>query len=227
MSQQQPQPLPSPYAFMAYPAGAAAVGTAEYAFSPGGNPYPPPAEHAPSSSAGSIPPPPPPPPYLHYAAYAHHHAHHHMGHHGHHPPLPPSPIITGAHLPPSPVMHHSQHQPQHPHPHPHPHQYPNQQSTTPPTSPDRNAESKAMRQLCTAIAKMQSTMKDLAERQEQILDRMSVLEQRSTSPPTASFRCRRAGADPGDSWPGGRRHRTHPGKHRDCHGGQQVDPQPC
>jgi hypothetical protein len=35
-----------------------------------------------------------------------------------------------------------------------------------------------MRQLITAMTKMQTTMKDLAERQEQILDRMSLLEQR-------------------------------------------------
>lgn len=189
--QQQSQPQPSPYGFMSYPAGVAAVGTAEYAFSPGGGPYPPPPpELAPSSSAGSVPPPPPPPPYLYAAAYAHH-AHHHLGHHGHHghhPPLPPSPIVTGAHLPPSPVLHHLQYQPHpHPPPHPPPHPHQNQQSTTtPPTSPDRYAETKAVRQLCTAVAKMQGTMRDLAERQEQILDRMSVLEQRSTPPPPAN-----------------------------------------
>jgi len=35
-----------------------------------------------------------------------------------------------------------------------------------------------MRHILTAMTKMQSTMKDLAERQEQILDRMSLLEQR-------------------------------------------------
>lgn len=50
-----------------------------------------------------------------------------------------------------------------------------------PPSPDRasySTEVKVMRQLCTAMTKLQNTMKDLAERQEQILDRMSLLEQR-------------------------------------------------
>jgi hypothetical protein len=41
---------------------------------------------------------------------------------------------------------------------------------------------KVLRQLCTAMTKLQSTMKDLAERQEQILDRMSLLEQRGMAP---------------------------------------------
>jgi hypothetical protein len=76
----------------------------------------------------------------------------HLGH------PPPSPIVTHAHLPPSPTIHGSH--------------------TQTPPSPDRYSESKALRQLCSTISKMQGTMKDLAERQEQILDRMSLLEQR-------------------------------------------------
>lgn len=73
---------------------------------------------------------------------------------------PPSPMMAHAHLPPSPVIHHS----------------PLAQA---PSSPDRySADTKVMRHILTAMTKMQSTMKDLAERQEQILDRMSLLEQR-------------------------------------------------
>ncbi|RPB11718.1 hypothetical protein P167DRAFT_574920 [Morchella conica CCBAS932] len=78
------------------------------------------------------------------------------------PPSGPSPMLAHSHLPPSPIMHH-------PHGNPPP---------TPP-SPDRcSADTKVMRHILTAMTKMQSTMKDLAERQEQILDRMSLLEQR-------------------------------------------------
>lgn len=81
---------------------------------------------------------------------------------------PPSP----DNFPPSPILH-SQHA--------HSHQTP---PSTPPSSSERSserserAEVKILRQLCSAITKMQSTMKDVAERQEQILDRMSLLEQR-------------------------------------------------
>ncbi|KAL0638148.1 hypothetical protein Q9L58_002761 [Maublancomyces gigas] len=78
------------------------------------------------------------------------------------PPSGPSPMLAHSHLPPSPIMHH-------PHGNPPP---------TPPT-PDRcSADTKVMRHILTAMTKMQSTMRDLAERQEQILDRMSLLEQR-------------------------------------------------
>lgn len=66
---------------------------------------------------------------------------------------PPSPMLAHAHAPSSP--HHA------------------------PSSPDRSsADTKVMRQILTAMTKMQSTMKELAERQEQALDRMSLLEQR-------------------------------------------------
>jgi len=78
-------------------------------------------------------------------------------------PTPPSvsPMLAHSHLPPSPIMHN-----------------PNAPST-PPTSPDRcSADTKVMRHILTAMTKMQQTMKDLAERQEQILDRVSLLEQR-------------------------------------------------
>ncbi|KAI5779328.1 hypothetical protein EDC01DRAFT_719095 [Geopyxis carbonaria] len=90
-------------------------------------------------------------PHPHYATYAHLQ------------PMaqgPPSPIISHSHLPPSPVAHPSTVQ-------------------TPP-SPDRSSstDAKVMKHLLTQITKMQNTMKDLAERQEQILDRVSVLEQR-------------------------------------------------
>lgn len=101
-------------------------------------------------------PPSYPSPYATNMAYAH------LGPMGN--PTPPnvSPMLAHSHLPPSPVMHN-------------PHSLPQ----TPPTSPDRcNADSKVMRHILTAMTKMQSTMKDLAERQEQILDRMSLLEQR-------------------------------------------------
>lgn len=84
------------------------------------------------------------------------------------PPSGPSPMLAHSHLPPSPIMHH-------PHGNPPP---------TPPT-PDRcSADTKVMRHILTAMTKMQSTMRDLAERQEQILDRMSLLEQRGRSLPT-------------------------------------------
>jgi len=73
---------------------------------------------------------------------------------------PPSPLMAHAHLPPSPIVHHSP-------------------LVQRPASPDRySADTKVMRHILTAMTKMQSTMKDLAERQEQILDRMSLLEQR-------------------------------------------------
>lgn len=39
-------------------------------------------------------------------------------------------------------------------------------------------DAKAMRQILSQMTKMQNTIKDLAERQEQILDRMSLMEQR-------------------------------------------------
>lgn len=81
-----------------------------------------------------------------------------MGH-GHLPPLPGSPVMSHGHLPPSPIIHSSQQIP---------------------SSPDRytSAEAKVVKQLINAMTKMQNSMKDLAERQEQILDRMSLLEQR-------------------------------------------------
>ncbi|KAF8535634.1 hypothetical protein BDD12DRAFT_751385 [Trichophaea hybrida] len=92
-------------------------------------------------------------PYSPHPHYATNIAFAHLGH------PPPSPIVTHAHLPPSPIIHGSH--------------------TQTPPSPDRySPESKALRQLCTALTKMQGTMKDLAERQERIFDRMSLLEQR-------------------------------------------------
>jgi hypothetical protein len=85
----------------------------------------------------------------------------HLGH-------PPSPIFTHS-LPPSPA--HSGHGS-------------SSHSSQRPPSPDarNSSEMKVLRQLCTAMTKLQSTMKDLAERQEQILDRMSLLEQRGMAP---------------------------------------------
>jgi hypothetical protein len=80
------------------------------------------------------------------------------------PYLPPSPVIHGTHTPPtSPdrYQHHHHHS-----------------SSSSSSASEGKAEIKAMRQLTTAITKMQGSMKDMAERQEQILDRMSLLEQR-------------------------------------------------
>lgn len=81
---------------------------------------------------------------------------------------PPPPHVHGG-APPSPVFSQPSHGSQ------------QQQQQTAPPSPDRagySTEVRVMRQLCTAMTKLQNTMKDLAERQEQILDRMSLLEQR-------------------------------------------------
>ncbi|KAA8895192.1 hypothetical protein FN846DRAFT_785368 [Sphaerosporella brunnea] len=79
--------------------------------------------------------------------------------------MPPSPGIHGTHTPPTSPDRYS------PHSHSHSHSSGSSASL-------EKAEIKAMRQLCAAITKMQGSMKDMAERQEQILDRMSLLEQR-------------------------------------------------
>lgn len=111
---------------------------------------------------GVSPPGPPtyPSPYATNMAYAHH-----LGPMGQ--PTPSvSPMLAHSHLPPSPVMHN-------------PHVPPS------PPSPDRHsADMRVMKHILTAMTKMQSTMKDLAERQEQILDRVSLLEQRGEFPPS-------------------------------------------
>ena len=107
----------------------------------------------------------------------------HYSHRGHQvvpasPRAPPTPSMSHSRLPTSPVMRSS-----------HPYH-------TPPTSPDRYSspspissssgsnverqEAKMLKQLCAAMTKMQGTMKDVAERQEQILDRMSLLEQKGS-----------------------------------------------
>jgi hypothetical protein len=88
----------------------------------------------------------------------------HMESYSPQPYLPPSPVIHGTHTPPtSPdrYQHHHHHS-----------------SSSSSSASEGKAEIKAMRQLTTAITKMQGSMKDMAERQEQILDRMSLLEQR-------------------------------------------------
>lgn len=58
-------------------------------------------------------------------------------------------------IPPSPIMHNSM-----------------------PTGHASPQDAKMLRHMMQMLAKMQNMMKDVAERQEQILDRMSVLEQR-------------------------------------------------
>jgi hypothetical protein len=146
---------PAGYSFVSYP-------SAEYAMSPGAYPG------SPQMSAMS---------HMEFSGMQHHlpyspHSHFptfaHLGHplaHG----SPPSPIVTHA-LPPSPT--HSGHGYS---------SHSGHSSQTPPSPDTRNSsEMKVLRQLCTAMTKLQSTMKDLAERQEQILDRMSLLEQRGT-----------------------------------------------
>ena len=79
---------------------------------------------------------------------------------------PPSPVTPHSHLPPSP-------------------KYSNAQRPPSPGrhSPERcSPEMKVMRQLCSSMAKIQSTMKEMAIRQEQIMDRMSLLEQKCSWP---------------------------------------------
>lgn len=88
--------------------------------------------------------------------------------HPHFRHAPPSPDM----FPPSPVLH-GQHSHQSP---------PSTPCSSSSSERTERAEVKVLRQLCTAITKMQSTMKDVAERQEQILDRMSLLEQRGWCP---------------------------------------------
>lgn len=74
--------------------------------------------------------------------------------------------MAHAHLPPSPVTHGSSaHSPS------------REDRWSSGSGPARD-EGRAMKQMMQTMAKMQTTMKDMAERQEQVLDRMSVLEQR-------------------------------------------------
>lgn len=86
--------------------------------------------------------------------------------------FPPSPILHGQHV--------------------HSHQSPPSPSSSSSSERTERAEVKILRQLYSSITKVQSTMKEVAERQEQILDRMSLLEQRGWCPSSCrpgSFLC--------------------------------------
>lgn len=129
---------------------------AEYAFSPGMT-YPP---MPPMDHPGS-----PYSPHPHFPS----NLAFHMGH------PPPSPITSHSHLPPSPPAPSSPGRSDRERDREHDRERERERER------DRvSTETKMIRQLCTTIAKMQGTMKDLAERQTEILDRMSLLEQRCT-----------------------------------------------
>ena len=144
MATYAPIPTPTPgYSFISYP--------------PPSDPYTPhfPASHTLVDMSGMSSPHP------YSSAAAHHFAAAQYSH------LPPSPMLTHTHGPPSPVTHGSG-------------------RAHSPNSPDRHSqgsapsqvEGKLMRQMMAQMQKLQGTVREMAERQEQVLDRMSVLEQR-------------------------------------------------